>query len=117
MVLKKITYLIEGKKQSLDVKICNTFFSKAIGLMFRRQSPPLLFIFNKTKTLSIHSFFCKPFKAIWLDDDMAATRIIDVNNWKFHLSGRGKYLLENPTPLRNNKSSTRNKEPAIERFK
>ncbi len=96
MVLKTITYSIDGKKKTTNAKICDTILKKFTGLMFRRQSPPLLFVFNKNKTLSIHSLFCKPFKAIWLDDKMSTTKITDVKKWKLNISGKGKYLLEIP---------------------
>jgi len=99
MELKQIAYFIDGKKKNIKVKLCNTILKKFLGLMFRRQSPPLLFIFNKNKTIAIHSFFCKPFKAIWLDKKMQATKIINVKNWKLNISGRGKYLLEIPNPV------------------
>jgi len=104
--LQTTNYFIDGKPKKIKVKICNTILSKATGLMFRRQSPPLLFVFSKNKTLSIHSFFCKPFKAIWLDDGMHATKIIDVKNWKLNISGKGKYLLEIPitTTNKNNRN-------------
>ena len=96
MVLKKITYQIKNKKHSIKVKLCDTPLKKLRGLMFKKNSPPLLFTFNKTKTLSIHSFFCKPFKAIWLDDKMRATKILDITKPKLNISGKGKYLLEIP---------------------
>jgi len=96
MVIKKITYFIEGKRKVIEVKLCDTILKKLFGLMFRRNSPPLLFIFNKEKKLSIHSIFCKPFTAVWLDDKMRATRVLEVDNWKTNLFGRGKYLLEIP---------------------
>jgi len=108
MALKTITYYTEGKRKKIKVKICNTIVSRAAGLMFRRQSPPLLFVFNKNKTLSIHSLFCKPFITIWLDDKMRTTKVMKVKAWRLNISGKGKYLLEIPTPLKNNKSSTRN---------
>lgn len=101
MQLKHITYFTDGKKKNIKAKICKTILSKTTGLMFRRQSPPLLFIFDKNKTLTIHSFFCKPFKAIWLDDKMHTTKIMNIKKWKLNISGKGKYLLEIPTPTRN----------------
>lgn len=94
--MKKITYFVEGKKKKIEVKLCDTFFKKLLGLMFRGNSPPLLFTFNKSKTLAIHSIFCKPFTAIWLDDKMHATKVLQVNNWKINIVGKGKYLLEIP---------------------
>jgi len=102
--MKEITYFIDGKREKIDVKICDTIFKKSLGLMFKKNSPALLFVFDKNKTLAIHSLFCKPFKAIWLDEKMHSTKFVDVKNWKLNISGKGKYLLEIPTPLNNNKS-------------
>ena len=96
MALKQITYYINNKPHKIKAKPLTTIIQKATGLMFRNKSPPLLFIFNKNKTISIHSLFCKPFKAIWLDDKMQTTKVTNVNNWKLNISGKGKYLLEIP---------------------
>ena len=41
-------------------------FGKFRGLMFRKNSKPLLFKFKKLTRQPIHSFFCKPFHAIWM---------------------------------------------------
>ena len=100
MKLKTITYYIEGKKKTIEVKLCDTPTKKFMGLMFKKNSSPLLFIFNKNKKLSIHSFFCKPFRAIWLDEKMHSTKFIDVKKWKPNFSGKGKYLLEIPVTTR-----------------
>ncbi len=108
MVLKTITYFIEGKKKQIKVEICDTLLKKFSGLMFKKNSLPLLFIFNKNKIIQIHSFFCKPFRAIWLDEKMRATKITDVNNWKLSISGKGRFLLEIPASLKNNKLSSTN---------
>ncbi|MDO8623412.1 MAG: DUF192 domain-containing protein, partial [archaeon] len=64
------------------------------GLIFKNKSPPLLFIFNREKIISIHSLFCRPFVAIWLDKNKKVTKITDVKPWKTNISGKGKYLLE-----------------------
>ena len=109
MALKKITYKIKGKKYSIEAKICKSFWEKLSGLMFRKQSPPLLFVFNKKKMLSIHSLFCRPFRAIWLDDNMNSSKVVDVKTWKLDISGKGKYLLEIPLSLKNSKFPSRNK--------
>lgn len=108
MALKTITYFVDGKKKRIKVKPCITILEKASGLMFKKNSPPLLFIFNKNKNIQIHSFFCKPFRAIWLDEKMYAKKITDVKNWKLNISGKGKFLLEIPTSLKNNKLSSVN---------
>jgi uncharacterized membrane protein (UPF0127 family) len=96
MKLQKITYTLNGRKHSLHAKLCKSLSSKFFGLMFRRESTPLLFVFNKEKNLSIHSFFCRPFKAIWLDDKMNVTKTLTIKKWRANFSGRGKYLLEIP---------------------
>ena len=105
---KKITYYIDGEKHIIKARIYDTIGKKFRGLMFKRNSPALLFIFNKTKKLEIHSFFCKPFRAIWLDDKMSATRVLDVKTWLPNISGKGKYLLEIPLSLIDSKSSSIN---------
>lgn len=96
MVLEEITYFIDGRKKKIKAKVVKSFTGKFKGLMFKKISPPLLFVFNKEKKLAIHSLFCKPFQAIWLDENMKATKITDDKGWKLNLSGRGKYLLEIP---------------------
>ncbi len=93
MVLKEITYFIKGEKRKLMVKQVSIL---STGLMFRRKSPPLLFVIPKKMNATITSFFCKPFTAIWLDDKMRSTKVTDVKTWKLNISGRGKYILEIP---------------------
>ena len=96
MKLSKFFYYENKKKKTIHVKICKSFLSKTFGLMFRKNSPNLLFVFDKEKKLSIHSFFCKPFIAIWLDKNKKATKKIKITNWKPNITGTGKYLLEIP---------------------
>jgi len=106
MALEKITYYVNGRKKTIKVKKVSIYSS---GLMFQKNSPPLLFNQRKNKYLPIISLFCKPFKAIWLDEEMHATQVTDVKKWKWWISGSGKYLLEIPMLLENNKSSSRTK--------
>lgn len=96
MKLSKFSFYLGKKKIYLKVKECKTIWSKFSGLMFRVASPNLLFVFNKEKNLSIHSLFCKPFIAIWLDKKKRVTKITSVKNWKLNISGKGKFLLEVP---------------------
>ena len=93
MKLKKFTYKIHGKNKTINVKPVSVF---STGLMFRKKSPPLLFELNKERNFAIHSFFCKPFTAIWLDKEKKATKIIKVTSARFKIPGKGKYLLEIP---------------------
>ncbi len=94
----KFSFRYKNKKFNIDVEKCGTIFSQMAGLMFRRRSKPLLFIFRKPAKIAIHSFFCKPFIAIWFLD----YEIIDikfVKPWKTHVKPRGRFnkLLEIPS--------------------
>lgn len=88
---------IKIKGKTLRVKECRSIFSKARGLMFRKKSKPLLFIFKKPTRQSIHSFFCPIFKAIWMKNgNIIEERIVR----PFSLSVRPKkpftHLVEMP---------------------
>lgn len=59
------------KFKGKDVVIDNikkvSSIGKLTGLMFRKNSPALLFEFGSPGNYSIHSYFCQPFLAIWLN--------------------------------------------------
>jgi len=95
-MIREVVYFVDGKRKIIKARVCKSFWSKFSGLMFRRRPMPLLFVFRREMNLSIHSLFCRPFKAIWLDDKMRSTRVVEVKGWKFNISGRGRYLLEVP---------------------
>jgi uncharacterized membrane protein (UPF0127 family) len=92
-MLEKFDYLQGKKVKTILVKRVSVFSS---GLMFRKNSPPLLFELRKPRKFSIFSFFCKPFVAIWLDKNKKVLRSIQINSWKWKIPGEGKYLLEIP---------------------
>ncbi|MBT6690446.1 hypothetical protein HN903_02405 [archaeon] len=95
MALEKITYYIDGKRKTIFAKKLKSSWEMGTGLMFKKNSPPLFFT-SKIKWNPITSIFCKPFKAIWLDDKFHSTKVLDVKTWKLNISGRGRYLLEIP---------------------
>jgi uncharacterized membrane protein (UPF0127 family) len=65
--MKKIRKIkVRGKV--IKVRECKNVFSKARGLMFKKNPKPLLFTFDKPTRQSIHSFFCDPFIAIWFNE-------------------------------------------------
>ena len=91
----KFNFKYAGNEISLNVRVLKNVFAQARGLMFRKKSLPLLFIFKNKKTRAIHSFFCKPFIAIWFNGD----RIVDVKKvkpWKISIKPLEKFdrLLE-----------------------
>jgi len=98
---KKVFRVGLGKLKIIvnDYGVCNNFFSKARGLMFRSRNykKPLLFVWEKPGMYPIHSFFCKKFRAIWF----LKGKIIDdkiVLPWKESVTPKGKFdeLLEIP---------------------
>ena len=94
----KFKFNYQGKGVELDVKECRNVFSKVCGLMFRKKSPCLLFYFGKPERYRIHSFFCKPFAAIWFDGG----KIVDmkvIKSWRFFIRPVKKFdkLLEIPS--------------------
>jgi uncharacterized membrane protein (UPF0127 family) len=81
----------------IEAELCDTVFKKARGLMFRKNPKPLFFVFKKLTRQPIHSFFCKPFLALWLN----GTKIVDektVMPWKLSIVPKEEfnYLLEFP---------------------
>lgn len=85
------------KRFNLDIEKCDNYFLRARGLMFRKKSKPLLFIFAKSTKQAIHSLFCIPFIAIWFNKK----EIIDiklVKPWRLSVFPNKKFdkLLEIP---------------------
>jgi uncharacterized membrane protein (UPF0127 family) len=82
----------------IPVEECDNFVSQTRGLMFRKTSSPLLFSFNSPVKMSIHSFFCIPFYAIWFEK----TKIVDeklIMPWNVSVCPTEKFdkLLEIPS--------------------
>jgi len=98
----KFKFDYKGKKIEINAGECKTLFQKFRGLMFRKSPFPLLFYFNKTTRESIHSFFCKPFYAIWfLDNNIVDEKFI--KPWVFWIQPKKKFnkLLEIPINNKN----------------
>lgn len=59
-----------------NYEVADTSFKKAIGIMFRKRiEKPMLFTFFTRGRISIHSFFCPLFDAVFLDD---RKRVVDI---------------------------------------
>lgn len=100
--MAKFSFSYRAKRFNLDVKECRNIFQKMSGLMFRRRSKPLLFVFNKSVNEPIHSFFCVHFIAVWFDGE----KIVDlksVKSWKPYILPKRKFdrLLEIPVNDKN----------------
>jgi len=91
---------IKFKGKIIEAQKCEGIFARARGLMFKKKSPALVFDFSKSGKHAIHSFFCKPFHAIWLLDG----KIVDdkiIKNWKFSIKPKSEFnrLVEVPLCL------------------
>ena len=76
----KFQFRYKNKNFKIKVKKCETILEQTIGLMFKKNSLPLLFNFKKPRKYSIHSFFCQHFIAIWfLKKKMIEIRLIEPN--------------------------------------
>ncbi|MEM4330680.1 MAG: hypothetical protein QW273_01580 [Candidatus Pacearchaeota archaeon] len=92
--MKPFVYFEGNKKKKINVIVCDSLFKKIRGLMFKKNSLPLLFILDKEKTFFIHSFFCRPFEAIWLDNKKRVIKKELVKPYTPIIKGKGKYLIE-----------------------
>jgi len=97
----KFKFTHKNQSYSLEVRECNSIYSKFNGLMFQKYPPALLFNFKKPNNQPIHSYFCKPFIAIWFNNNKIAD-IKFVEPWKLSIKPKNKFnkLLE--IPINNN---------------
>lgn len=93
----EFNFKYKGKNFDMDVEECENYFSRARGLIFRKKSKPLLFMFGKQTKQAIHSLFCIPFIAVWFNGDNVMDIKI-VEPWKISVFPCGKFnrLLEIP---------------------
>ncbi len=97
-MIKNFGFNYRGKRVNLRVEECNNLFTQTRGLMFRRQSLPLLFSFNHSVNIPIHSFFCVPFYAIWFEKgEIVDEKLIFPRNFSICPSKKFDKLLEIPS--------------------
>ena len=80
----------KSKKFGLNVEVCN-WFRRFWGLMFcrREKAKSLMFVFDKPKNISIHSYFVFfSFVVIWLDDKNKIVDLRRVKPLEFRISSR-----------------------------
>jgi uncharacterized membrane protein (UPF0127 family) len=96
--MKRKSIIIRLGKRKILVKcnVADNFFKRALGIMFKKRFSPLLFIFEKTQKISIHSFFCPPFIAVFLDDKKRVIQINKMRPFSLLTSKPAKYLVELP---------------------
>jgi len=88
---------IKDNPITLKVKPLNTILQKTIGLMFKNNSPILLFNFKRPTKTSIHSFFCNIFIAIWLlEGEIIDIKIVEPNQLSIKPREKFNQLIEIP---------------------
>jgi len=103
---QKFTVQYNGKKYTIsDYEICENFWSKMRGLMFRSQDykKPLLFVFDHSGKYDIHSFFCHEFLGIWMLEEKGKIKIVDekiVKPFKCSVVPEKKFNLLLEIPIR-----------------
>jgi uncharacterized membrane protein (UPF0127 family) len=97
MKKKSIIILLGKRKILVKCNVADNFFKRALGIMFKKDEfSPLLFIFEKTQKISIHSFFCPPFIAVFLDDKKRVVQVNKMRPFSLLVSKPAKYLVELP---------------------
>lgn len=90
-------YLKQAKKRTVITKHCadTNFATQFIGLMFSREvKQPLLF--HGKGRISIHSFFCPVFDAVFLDKKCQVVKALTVEPWNPLIAVNAFHLLELP---------------------
>ena len=88
--LKSMT-LIKSNEEIAKIRICDTFFSRFMGLMFKKNAKiPLLFEIperiNKKERSSIHSFFMRfEIVIVFIDKCNMVYEITELKPWKWHI--------------------------------
>ena len=91
--MRQKIYFNRGKDVKIEAKECVSLWSRFRGLMFRsKNTDSLVFIFKKPAKMSIHSFFCRKFIAIWLDDKNKIVEIREVEPWKLNIKPKKKFV-------------------------
>jgi uncharacterized membrane protein (UPF0127 family) len=94
--MKKVNFYFGKRKVSIECEVANSSLKRAIGIMFKKKFKPLLFEFGKVQKISIHSFFCQPFIAIFLNSRKRVVQIEKIRPFSLFTSRPAKYLIEMP---------------------
>lgn len=81
-------------------KTCTSMPSQFLGLMFHVQKPPILFVFNKEKRISLHTFFVfYPIDIYFLNKNKKIIETKQMNPFSVYFSKtKPKYILETKSP-------------------
>ncbi len=80
-------------------KVLRTFAQQLRGLMFsKRVDVPLLFVLPEPRRFAIHSMFCPPFDAVFLDAQCRVIDVFSVRSTRLWIQPRppAAFLIEGP---------------------
>jgi len=87
-----------GRRVAFDCAAAETHWQKFRGIMLRKKFKPLLFDFGReaTRPNAIHSLFCPPFWAVWMDERKRVIEVRRVKPWLGWIEPRkpARYLIE-----------------------
>ena len=93
--------LIKSNEEIAKIRIANTFFSRLMGLMFKKNAKvPLLFEIperiNKKERSSIHSFFMRfEIVVVFIDKGNVVYEIANLRPWNCYIPKKpAKYIVE-----------------------
>ncbi|WP_295619787.1 DUF192 domain-containing protein [uncultured Methanobrevibacter sp.] len=94
-------HIKKSNEKIVEIKIANDYFSRLMGLMFRKnaKNPLLLEIPNKLskkERSSIHSFFMRfEIVIVFIDKNNIVYEIADLKPWNYYVPKRpAKYIVE-----------------------
>ena len=97
----KTLYLKNSNRKIENIKVANSFFTRLIGLMFKKSSNhPLLFEIpqnmNGKHRSSIHSCFMRfELKLVFIDKNNIVYEAADLKPWRYYVPKKGaKYIIE-----------------------
>jgi len=98
--MPKVNIYFKNKKVTLKCEVADNFLKRAFGIMFKRNFKPVLFKFEKKQNICIHSFFCPPFIAIFLNEKKKVIQIKKIDPFSIFTSKPANYLIEVPIRLK-----------------
>jgi uncharacterized protein len=104
---KTLTNLTNPKSPVLNVKTCDTFFTRLAGLMFKKslaETEAIALVYPRESRIdtSIHMFFMNfDITAIWLNQDLVVVDIVLAKRWNsFYASSLPASIVVEASPAR-----------------
>jgi len=86
---------MELNLKNKDIRFFNSFFEKALGVMFMKKNDKV-FIFKQKKSRNIiHTFFCEPLYIYFLDENLKVVEKVYLKSFRIYLTKKPfVYMIE-----------------------